>query len=55
MCIWGLKLSPQKAKVYTDLSLFTCDPKIANDIGQVFNSDRLCRASGYEKTGDFPD
>ncbi|MGC6471328.1 MAG: RNA degradosome polyphosphate kinase [Parvibaculales bacterium] len=28
---------PQKAKVYTDLSLFTCDPKIASDTGQVFN------------------
>ncbi|MGC6476225.1 MAG: RNA degradosome polyphosphate kinase [Parvibaculales bacterium] len=28
---------PQKAKVYTDLSLFTCNPKITADTGQVFN------------------
>ncbi len=28
---------PQTAKVYTDLSLFTCDNDIAADAGQVFN------------------
>ena len=28
---------PQKAKVYTDLSLFTCNPDITADTGQVFN------------------
>ena len=28
---------PQTAKVYTDLSLFTCDKDIASDAGQVFN------------------
>lgn len=28
---------PQTAKVYTDLSLFTCNAEIAQDAGQVFN------------------
>ena len=28
---------PQNAKVYTDLSLFTCDREIAGDAAQVFN------------------
>jgi len=28
---------PQTAKVYTDLSLFTCDPALARDSGKLFN------------------
>ncbi|BCW89633.1 Polyphosphate kinase [Alphaproteobacteria bacterium SO-S41] len=28
---------PQTAKVYTDLSLFSCDPALGRDAGQVFN------------------
>ncbi len=28
---------PQTAKIYTDISLLTCDPKVAVDAGRVFN------------------
>ena len=28
---------PQTAKIYTDLSLFTCDPSLGRDSGKVFN------------------
>ncbi len=28
---------PQTAKIYTDLSLFTCDPQLGRDSGKLFN------------------
>ena len=28
---------PQTAKIYTDLSLFSCDPSLGRDAGQIFN------------------
>jgi polyphosphate kinase len=40
---------PQTAKVYTDLSLFTCDPTLGRDAGKLFNY-----ITGYAKL-DFLD
>jgi len=39
---------PQNAKVYTDLSLFTCDAEIAADASQVFNY-----FTGYAEPGNL--
>jgi polyphosphate kinase len=39
---------PQNAKVYTDLSLFTCDSEIASDASQVFNF-----FTGYAEPGNL--
>ena len=40
---------PQNAKVYTDLSLFTCDRDIAGDAASVQLFHRICRAQKFEK------
>jgi polyphosphate kinase len=46
---------PQTAKIYTDLSLFTCDPALGRDAGKLFNFvTGYARPSGLEKISMSP-
>ncbi|ALL15259.1 RNA degradosome polyphosphate kinase [Caulobacter henricii] len=47
---------PQTAKVYTDLSLFTCDPALGRDGGKLFNFiTGYAQPSGLEKLSFSPE
>ena len=40
--------NPETAKVYTDLGLFTADPKVVADVSEIFN-----QLTGYSSQKDF--